>query len=121
MFRPSLKTISLAVMAVAYIFAGLNHFLKPKFYLPMMPPFLPAPMLLIYLSGLAEIGLGAALLVPRLSTLAAWGIIALLIAVFPANVYMLMTGGLGYNVPYSALVIRLPIQGLLILWAYWYT
>ena len=121
MFSPSLRTISLVIMAVAYILAGLNHFRKPKFYLPMMPPFLPAPLPLIYLSGIAEIGLGAALLVPRLSALAAWGIVALLVAIFPANVYMLMTKGKGYKVPYSALVIRLPVQALLILWAYWYT
>ena len=119
-----LKRGLLWLMGCFYVFAGTGHFAKPEFYLPMMPRSLPYPVALIYLSGFAEIGLGVAVLVPRLRRLAAWGIIALLIAVFPANVHIALhdvplfgaTEGLGaWN------WVRLPFQAVLIAWAYWYT
>ena len=71
--------------------AGTLHFIKPDFYLKIMPPYLPLHLELVYLSGFFEIALGVLLLVPRLSRFAAWGIIALLIAVFPANIYVYAT------------------------------
>ena len=64
------------------------HFIRPEFYLKIMPPYLPWPLGLVYLSGFFELVFGLLLLVPRFSRLTAWGIIALLIAVFPANVYL---------------------------------
>lgn len=121
------KTILLWIMAAAYIGAGFNHLMNPAFYVAIIPPELPAPEWLNLISGLAEIVLGVALLEPRLRAFAAWGIIALLIAVFPANVYMaqhnvggpeLAPGG-GSGGP--LVWIRLPLQALLILWAWWYT
>jgi len=111
----------LIVMAVVYILAGINHFIQPKFYLRIMPPALPYPKLLNQVSGLAEIVLGILLLVPQFSQLAAWGIILLLVAVFPANVYHLMARGAGMKVPIWMLWLRLPMQGVLIYWAWLYT
>jgi uncharacterized membrane protein len=59
--------------------------------------------------------------VPALQSLAAWRIIALLIAVFPANLYMYKLGGKAFHLPNWALLVRLPLQVLLIGWAYCYT
>jgi uncharacterized membrane protein len=109
------------LMAVLYLAGGLNHFLNPGFYLRMMPPWLPWHEALVALSGVAEMLLGALVLVPRFQRLAAWGLIALLVAVFPANVHMALHPGLFPEAPPAALWGRLPLQGLLILWAWWFT
>ena len=119
-----IKTVLLYVMAAFYIFAGYNHLANPEFYLAIMPPNLPEPELLNVLSGLAEIVLGVFLLEPRTRALAAWGTIALLVAVFPANVYA-ATANIGPEGPGSgagmANWIRLPFQIVFIAWAWWYT
>ena len=96
------------------------HFIKPDFYLRIMPPYLPLHLELIYLSGFCEIGLGLLLLIPRFSRFAAWGIIALLIAVFPANIYAYQHQDVLAAPPIFHLL-RLPLQGVLIVWAYWFT
>lgn len=116
-----MKEISLWIMAHLYILAGLNHFLNPRFYMKIMPPYLPFHRELVLLSGLIEVLLGAYLLVPAWSAWAAWGVIALLVAVFPANIYHLQAKGAGMKVPIWGLWIRLPLQFLLIAWAYWHT
>jgi uncharacterized membrane protein len=118
------KTVLLWLMGIFYVVAGLNHFVNQGFYAPMMPPYLPAHMALIYLSGLAEVVLGAAVLVPSVRPLAAWGIVLLLIAIFPANVHIAL-----HDVPPAGAKegagiwnwVRLPFQGVLIAWAWWYT
>ena len=84
-----------------------------------MPPYLPAPVLLNYVAGAAEIVLGIGLLFPLTRPGAAWGIIALLIAVFPANWYMYQQGF--STIPSWVLLARLPLQLVLIAWAWWYT
>ena len=109
------------LFGVLFIAAGANHFLNPGFYIRMMPAYLPWHSELVAISGVAEIALGALLLVPRFKVLAAWGLIALLIAVFPANLNMALHAEQFSTVSPVALWIRLPIQGLLIVWAYWYT
>jgi uncharacterized membrane protein len=109
------------LMALFYILAGARHFWNPAFYLRIMPPYLPAPEVLNYVSGAAEIVLGVLLLVPRWSRLAAWGLIALLIAVLPANLNMALHPDHFADVPRAFLYLRLPLQLVLILWAYWYT
>ena len=86
-----------------------------------MPPFIPAPSLMVALSGIAEIILGTALFIPSMRVYAAWGVMALLLAVFPANIYMYLKGGEAFGVSNLALLIRLPVQFLLIYWAYIYT
>jgi uncharacterized membrane protein len=118
------KRVLLYVMAGAYAFAGFNHLMNPEFYLAIMPPGLPNPEWLNVLSGLAEIILGVYLLAPRVRSLAAWGIIALLIAVFPANLHQALENvgpdGPGSG-PGAVSYLRLPFQALFILWAWWYT
>ena len=116
-----IKKISWILMAVFYTWAGINHFRNPEGFLKIMPPYLPAHLLLVHLSGVAESLLGISLCFPKLRAKAAWGIIALLIAVFPANIYMYQLGGAAFDLPDWALLVRLPLQGVLILWAYWLT
>jgi uncharacterized membrane protein len=110
----------LYIMGVLYIGAGLNHFVHPEFYDRMMPAILPFPRQLAYLSGIMELLLGAGLMIPATRRFAAWGVIALLIGVFPANVNMAVhASAWGLSVVY--LFLRLPLQLLLIYWAYTYT
>ena len=120
----TVKRVLLVLMGVFYILAGANHFRDSGFYVPMMPGYLPLHLPLIFLSGLAEMVLGAAVLLPPLRRPAAWGIILLLIAIFPANIHIAV-----HNVPLGGAQqgagiwnwVRLPLQGVLILWAWWYT
>lgn len=118
---PSLKTVSALLQGLLYVFAGRAHFTNPDFYLKIMPPYLPWHVELVYLSGVAEIVLGVGMLFPATRVYAAWGIIALLIAVFPANVYHLTSGGAGMDIPAWALWARLPFQLVFLAWAYWHT
>ena len=119
-----IKRILLYVQAAFYVWAGYAHFARPDFYLPMMPPYLPWHAELVFLSGVAEVMCGLGLLFPQTRKLAAWGTIALLIAVFPANIHVAVNnvavfgategpGPIGY--------IRLPFQLVLMAWAWWYT
>ena len=122
-----LKRPLLFVMAPAYVVAGALHFVVPELYVQIVPPIFPAALALVYLSGLAEIAVGIGLLVPRTRRYAAGATVALLLAIFPANVYMATHGvvieGLPGGGDPSALVRwgRLPLQGVLILAALWYT
>jgi uncharacterized membrane protein len=117
----TLKTLTRFVFGALFVVAGLNHFRNPGFYVGIMPPYLPWPLALVYISGVAEVVLGALLLFPTWTVMAGWGLIALLVAVFPANVHMAMHPELYPSVSPTALLMRLPFQGLLIAWAYWYT
>ena len=118
------KTILLWFMAAFYVFGGFNHLMNPEFYLAIIPPGLPNPEWLNVISGLAEITLGVYVLEPRVRVLAAWGIIALLIAVFPANLWVAVQN-VGPEGPGTGNAIgnwiRQPFQVLFIVWAWWYT
>jgi len=122
-----LKRPLLYVMGPAYVVAGVMHFVVPSLYVQIIPPVLPGPLALVYLSGVAEVAVGVGLLWPRTREYAAWATIALLVAIFPANIYMATSGVVVQGMPGggdpSTLVRwgRLPLQGVLILWAYWYT
>lgn len=116
-----MKLASLILMALFYTAAGVNHFVNPQFYLRMMPPYLPLHLELVYLSGVIEIGLGIALLIRRCRQMAAWGIIALLVAVYPANIHMALNAHLFPEFSSTGLYLRLPVQLLFIAWAYWHT
>jgi uncharacterized membrane protein len=111
------------ILTVFMVVAGANHFVMPDTYLGMMPSFLPAPLALVYLSGIAEIAGGLGLILPATRRLAAWGIIALLVAVFPANLNMAINHlPLGtHEVPGWALWARLPLQVVMIAWAWMFT
>jgi uncharacterized membrane protein len=110
--------VSLYFMSAVYLLAGIMHFVKPKMYIRIIPPYLPNPALLNKISGLAEIVLALGLLFENTRSYAAFGIILLLIAVFPANLYMYQKGARG--IPKWMLALRLPLQLLLIAWAYLY-
>ena len=109
------------LLGLLFIPAGINHFIQPGFYMAIMPPYLPWHLELVYLSGLFEVVLGVLLLIPRTTPLAAWGLMALLVAVFPANVHMAMNPERYPDIGPAILWARLPLQGVFIAWAYWYT
>jgi len=117
------KRALLWVMSAFYVLGGVYHLVNPGFYLPMMPPYLPWHRELVFISGVAEIVLGIAVLIPSLRRRAALGIIALLIAVFPANLHIAMN-----DVPLAGATegagiwnwVRLPFQAVFIAWAWWY-
>lgn len=108
------------ICAGFFILAGANHFVSPVFYEQIIPPGFPNPKLLVVISGIAEIAGGAGLLAPRLRRVAGWGLIALLIAVFPANVYMAVYPERieGLTLPTPLLWARLPLQGVLGWWVW---
>ena len=106
------------IFALLFVAAGVSHFLRPATFVAIVPPYLPSPEALVYISGAAEIVLGTLLLVRRWSWLAGWGLIALLIAVFPANVHMAINAERYSQIPARALWLRLPLQGVLIAVAY---
>ncbi|MGH2517429.1 MAG: DoxX family protein, partial [Ktedonobacterales bacterium] len=106
-----------ASMSAIFVIAGGVHLVRPAIYLPIMPPALPRPLDLIYISGVCEILGGIGLLVPRARPAATYGLIALLIAVFPANVQMALNGFAQSSTPAwvrAALLARLPLQAVLI-------
>ena len=116
-----LSTASRYALGLLLVAAGTLHFVAPGPYLRIMPPYLPAPLALVYLSGLAEIGLGLGLLWRRTRRWSAWGTVALLIAVFPANVYMAQANDSLFHLPAWAVWGRLPLQLVLIGWAWRHT
>jgi uncharacterized membrane protein len=117
----TLKLTLKYLLALFFILAGINHFINAEFYMRAMPPYVPWHLTLVYLSGLIEIALGLMVLIPKLTSLAGWGLIALLIAVFPANVYMAAHPHLFPEISPIALWVRLPLQGVLMAWSYWAT
>jgi len=110
--------ISLALMSLLYVSTGIAHFTRPEIYLAIMPPYLPFHLESVYLSGAFELGLGLALWIPRLRPHAGIGLVLLLIAVFPANLHMALHPEQFARFPPAALWIRLPLQLVLIAWAY---
>jgi len=116
-----MKNVSFYIMAVLYIAAGINHLVHPAFYIKIMPPWLPYHSALVFISGVCEVVLGLLLLLPPTRKLAAWLIILMLIAIFPANIQM-MLNYLDQNNPRLWIAIaRLPLQIVLIWWAYYFT
>lgn len=116
-------------MGLVYVLAGCLHFVAPETYERVVPPQFPRPRTLVYLSGIAEVVLGVGVLFERTRRPSAWGLVALLVAVFPANVYM-ATGDefdlqdlpAQLRDPHdAALWARLPLQAVLVAWAWWYT
>lgn len=114
-----MKPASRCLLAIFMVAAGTMHFVKPEFYLKIMPPYLPLHLELVYLSGFFEALFGV-LLLTRFTRWAAWGIFLLLIAVFPANIYLFQHQEL---LPAPPLVhfLRLPLQAVFLVWVYWHT
>ena len=113
------RRLALLGLAAFFVVAGVNHFVNPDFYVGIMPPYLPAQLELVYLSGFFEVLGGVAVLVPGLRALAGWGLILLLVAVYPANLHMALHPELFPDAPSATLYARLPLQFLFVAWAYW--
>jgi len=114
-------TIGRATLGILFIGAGLMHFVATPAYVRIMPPSLPQPDLLVAISGLCEVLGGAGLLLSPTRRFAAWALVALLIAVFPANFHMAIDRSLLPQIPAWMLWARLPLQLPLIFWAWLYT
>jgi uncharacterized membrane protein len=114
----SSRAILRCLTGAFFVGAGALHFLHPASYMKIMPPYIPAPLAMVYISGAAEIAGGIGLSIPRAQRVAAWGLVALLAAVFPANLYMATHGIQVTAQPLPAVVLwaRLPLQALLIWW-----
>lgn len=110
------RTISRIVLAIAFVAAGVNHFLNPDVYVGIIPPWLPAPELLNLISGAAEIAGGIGVLIPHTRRAAGIGLVLLLIAVFPANLHMALHDLPGIDIPKWILYARLSFQLVLIAW-----
>ncbi len=111
------RTISIGLLALLFLTTGTLHFLKSATFASIVPPWLPAPLLLVQISGLCELLGAIGLLIPRLRRGAGSGLIALLIAVFPANLYMALAPSHFANFASPALLWwRLPLQAVLIAW-----
>jgi uncharacterized membrane protein len=115
------KLVLKYALGLSFVAAGVNHFVDPAFYLKIMPPYLPWHLFLVYVSGLFEAVLGMALLVKRSTRLAAWGLMALLVAVYPANIHMALNRELYPEYNQALLWLRLPIQVVLMAAVFWYT
>ena len=121
---PLIKRLSIYSLGLGYLMIGINHFLDPDFFLKIMPPYLPWHLELVYISGAFEIVLGLSLMISKLRKYAAWGIILLLIAVYPANIYLAFNEAPQKALdisPFLASWVRLPIQFVLLGFAYWHS
>lgn len=111
------------LLAIVMTFAGVMHFVAPRGYVKIMPKWIPAPEAMVAISGVFEVLGGVGLLIPATQVYAAWGLIALFVAVFPANVNMAVNKiPLGKKpIPTWALWARLPLQAVFIGWAWLFT
>ena len=113
--------IGKTLFGALFVVAGISHFRRTGVYVRIVPSLLPYPKLIVLVSGAIEIFLGLLLLIPSWTRLAAWGLILLLLAVFPANVFMTMHPERFPRIPIWLLWLRLPLQAALIAWACRYT
>ena len=112
------KKIALFGLAAFFIKFGVDHFINPDFYLLIMPPAFPMHLEAVYISGFFEVLGGIGVLIPRLRKIAGWGLLFLLIAVYPANIYMAITPEEFPDISISLLYFRLVLQFLFFYWAY---
>ncbi len=110
------------ILAVLFLITGILHFVKPKLFTNIMPDYIPYHLAMVYISGVAEIIGGLGILFEKTQLWAGWGLILLLIAVFPANINMAVESiqKSGYASLFSIVtILRLPLQFVLIYWVYW--
>lgn len=113
------RAVSLGALAVLFVGAGVMHFVRPEPFEQIVPPVLPAKRTLVFVSGVAEILGGMGLLFRRTRRVASWGLVALLAAVFPANIYMAVAAErFAHLAPAWALWARLPLQPVLMAWVW---
>lgn len=118
--RTLLKMLELYATAIFFILAGARHFITPDYYIKMMPSYLPAHNFLVYTSGFFAIIGGIGLLIPRLRSFSAWGIMGLLLAVLPANInlYTHNVEMPNLSTPGWFLLARIGLQFFLIAWIF---
>ena len=116
-----IKTLSIIIMTLFYIMAGTNHFINPDWYVRIVPPILPFKTAIVYISGILEIILGTLLIFPKRRFIASWGLILLLVAVYPANIYVALTNGEVMDTTPLIAWGRLPFQFVFIGLAYWHS
>ena len=114
------KVISVYVMGIFYIMVGIKHFQDPSWFVQIVPPILPYKYELVYISGIFEVLLGILLMIPRFQSIAAKGLMALLICVYPANIYLAQTNGVALGISPLIAWGRLPFQFVFIGLAYWH-
>ena len=112
------KRFFLLLLSIFFTYAGIDHLVSPDFYVSIMPPWIPAHLELVYLSGVFEVMGGVGVLIPRFRALAGAGLVALLVAVYPANLYMAFNPELFPDIPVAALYVRLALQFVAFYWAY---
>ena len=113
--------VLLIALSFLFINIGIDHFVNPDFYRNIMPAYLPMHTEAIYISGFFEILGGVAILFPKLRSMAGWGLVLLLIVVFPVNIHMAVNPNLFPDIPLSFLYIRLVLQFIIIYWTYFAT
>ena len=121
MINKNIRLFSIIIMSIFYVSVGVNHFTIPEWFLQIVPPWLPYKLELVYISGFLEIIFGVMLLIPATRFYASWGLILLLIAVYPANIYLAQTNGAAMNTTPLVAWGRLPFQFVFIALAYWHT
>ena len=114
------KVISVYVMGIFYIIVGIKHFQDPSWFVQIIPPILPYKYELVYISGFFEVLLGILLMIPKFQSIAAKGLMALLICVYPANIYLAQTNGVAMGISPLIAWGRLPFQFVFIGLAYWH-
>ena len=119
--KSKIKTLSIIIMTLFYIMAGTNHFINPDWYVRIVPPILPFKTVIVYISGILEIILGTLLIFPKTRFIAGWGLILLLVAVYPANIYVALTNGEVMDTTPLIAWGRLPFQFVFIGLAYWHS
>ena len=112
------KTFLLILLSLFFTYAGIDHLISPDFYVSIMPPWMPWHLELVYISGVFEIMGGVGVLIPRFRAIAGAGLVALLIAVYPANLHMAYNPHLFPTIPLAALYVRLALQFLAFYWAW---
>ena len=118
---PMIKILSIYIMGIFYITVGIKHFQDPGWFVQIIPPILPYKYALVYISGLFEVLLGVLLMVPKFQSIAAKGLIILLICVYPANIYLAQTNGGALGISPLIAWGRLPFQFVFIGLAYWHS
>ncbi|PRQ06818.1 DoxX family protein [Enhygromyxa salina] len=118
--KRQVKAVFRGLLGAVMVLVGLMHFVNPEPFIMIVPDYLPYHAALVYISGVFEILLGVALFVPQVRSLAGWGLIALFLAVLPANIWM-ATQGIqlpGLEVSPAVAWARLPFQAVFIVWAW---
>ena len=122
-FSKYIKLFTIIIMSFFYIRIGVLHFTTPQYFLNIVPPYFPLHLELVYLSGFLEIFFGFLLLIKKYRYYAGWGLVLLLIAIFPANIYLAQSveAQALIGVTQKTAILRLPFQIPMLLLAYWHT